>query len=585
MMETNRALFWEAFNSRDDLSEFGVDALLLFALQMRFGIEDILTIAENSLTEGSGDKKVDLVYIDSESEHAVIAQAYMSESMDKKEAPANKASDLNTAVSWLLSPPISDLPESIKSHAEELRQAINDGLIKYIYIWYVHNLPESANVENELATVELTANAAIKAHFPSSTGIEIQAVEVGTDTLEQWYKSISTPILVSGEFTIPISGGFEISDADWKAYVTSIPAKWLYEQFKTYKTMLFSANVRDYLGSRKADANINNGIKETAHDDPRHFWVYNNGITVLVHKFEEMKKGDKVEAICIKGFAIVNGSQTTGVIGSLEKPPADNAKVPVRFITCNNQNTLRDIVKYNNSQNKITAPDFRSRDRTQTRLVSEFSSIPSVYYVPRRGGYEDAIKRRPNVLPSVTAGQALAAFHGQPDIAYHQKTHMWEEDRLYTRYFSDDTTAKHIIFAYSLLRAVENKKLYLRSKSKNNSLLDVEKKQLEFFRKRGSTFLMTSAIAKSLETFLNKPIPNLFSKAFKSNLSPEEATNKWSPIVEIASAFTAPLVGGLADGFKTPETVYGAIENFRSSIFSVKDANAEIFAKFAPQVN
>jgi hypothetical protein len=281
----------------------------------------------------------------------------------------------------------------------------------------------------------------------------------------------------------------------------------------------------------------------------------------------------------------VNGSQTTGTIGSLEAPPADNAKVPVRFITCNNQKTLRDIVKYNNSQNKITAPDFRSRDHTQTRLVSEFRDIPSVKYVPRRGGYEDAIKRRPNLLPSVTAGQALAAFHGQPDIAYHKKTHMWEDDTLYSRYFCEKTTAKHIIFAYSLLRAAENKKLDLRNKYKNNSLLEVEKRQLEFFRKRGSTFLMTSAIAKSLEIFLNKPIPNLFSTSFKSNFSPEKATNEWTPIVEVASAFTAPLVGGLADGFKTHETVYGAIGSFQNLIASVKQANAEIFAKFASQVN
>jgi len=583
-METNIPSFWQAFSSRDDLSKFGADALLLFALQMRFGIEDILTVAENSLTEGSDDKKVDLVYIDSESEHAVIAQTYMSEKMGKKKAPTDKATGLNTAVSWLLSRPISGLPETIKSHAEELRQAIGEGSIKYIHIWYVHNLPESVNVKDELATVEHTANAAIKAYFPSSAIVGIQALEVGTNTLEQWYKSILMPILVSEEFTIPISGGFEISNGDWKAYVTSIPARWLYEQFQSYKTMLFSANVRDYLGSRKVDADINNGIKKTAHDDSGHFWVYNNGITVLVHKFEEKKKGDKIE-IYIKGFAIVNGSQTTGAIGSLEKPPADNAKVQVRFITCNNQKTLHDIVKYNNSQNKITAPDFRSGDRIQIRLVNEFRDIPLVEYTPRRGGYVDAIKRRPYALPAVTAGQALAAFHSDPDIAYHEKSHMWEDDKLYTRYFGDQTKAKHIIFAYSLLRAVENKKLDLREKHKKNSLLDVEKKQLEFFRKRGSTFLMTSAISKSLETLLNKPIPNLFSKAFKSNLSPEQAIKKWAPIVEIASAFTESLVGGLADGFKTHETVYGAIGSFQNLIASVKQANAEIFAKFAAQVN
>ena len=95
---------------------------------------------------------------------------------------------------------------------------------------------------------------------------------------------------------------------------------------------------------------------------------------------------------------------------------------------------------------------------------------------------------------------------------------------------------------------------------------------------------MTSAISKSLEIFLNKPVPNLFSMAFKSALSPEEATNKWAPIVEIASAFTAPLVGGLADGFRTRETVDGAIDNSRNLIASVRQANAQIFSKFAAEV-
>ncbi len=302
-MVTNGSSFWEAFKSRDDLEKFGPDALLLFALQLRFGIEDISMEASNSLVEGGDDKKADLIYIDSESGYAVIVQAYMSQSLDKKEAPANKASDLNTAISWLLNRRIDDLPITIKSHAEELQQAIRDKAIKRIYIWYVHNLPESENVKRELATVELTSKSAIKVNFPECDDIDIQALEVGTSTLEEWYKSISTPILVSEEFQIPIPGGFEIGEADWKAYVTSISAKWLYQQFKLYKSKLFSANVRDYLGSRDSDTNINNAMKQTAHEDPKHFWVYNNGITVLVHEFKEIEKGGPKE-IYFKGFGV-----------------------------------------------------------------------------------------------------------------------------------------------------------------------------------------------------------------------------------------------------------------------------------------
>jgi len=582
-MSTSKSLFWEAFQSRDDLQKFGNDSLLLFALQLRFGVEDIDLVANNSLTEGTDDKKADLVYIDYEAGCAVIAQSYISQDISKTEAPANKASDLNTAASWLLSRPIGELPERLQTHAEELRQLITDGVVKSLHFWYVHNLPESNNVKNELITVENTAGSLIEAYFPGIEGIEIQALEVGITALEELYKSISTPILVSEEFTILISGGFEISGADWKAYVTSIPARWLYEQFHSYKTDLFSADVREYLGSRKSDANINNAIKETAHDDPTHFWVYNNGITALVYEFDELKKGDETY-IHFKGFSIVNGAQTTGAIGSLNIPPDENAKVQVRFIMCSNINRLHNIVLYNNSQNKVSGPDFRSNDSVQTTLVEEFRVIPYVEYVPRRGGYEDVIRRQPNVLPSITAGQALAAFHADPGIAYHQKTRMWEEETLYHKYFNEQTTAKHILFAYSLLKTVERKKHELRNKSKSGSLTESENEQLDFFRKRGSTFLMASAVARCLEVFIGKPIPNPFSLDFRENISPEAACEIWTPIVEVGSSFAAPLVEGLSDGFKTHETVDDAIKTFRSFVEATKQGNAEVYSKFAEQV-
>jgi hypothetical protein len=46
--------FLEAFKSRDDLKQFGVDALLLFALELKFDIDDISAVASSSLTEGGG---------------------------------------------------------------------------------------------------------------------------------------------------------------------------------------------------------------------------------------------------------------------------------------------------------------------------------------------------------------------------------------------------------------------------------------------------------------------------------------------------------------------------------------------------
>ena len=478
----------EAFSSRTDLSEYGDNALGLFALALRFGIEDLETTAADSITDGSDDKKCDIVHVNTDDEYAVIVQCYMS-TKDKKSAPANKASDLNTGVGWLLQRQLNELPERIRSAAEELRAGINDGSIKNLYIWYLHNLPESENVNQEMVTVQQTAVSAIEATFPGKK-ISVTAYEVGTGKLEEWYSESQSPILVNEKIVVNCDGGYQISGPGWKSYSTAIPAQLLYRLFRKYKTKLFSANIRDYLGSRSTDSNINNGIKKTIEDDAENFWVFNNGLTILTNSFTHPKETET--KFTINGFSIVNGAQTTGAIGSLKKLPSPNAKVQARFVaTTNNDNDLiHQIIQYNNSQNKVEASDFRSTDKIQKRLKDEMITIPDAEYEGgRRGGVSDAIRRRPQMLPSYTVGQALAAFHGEPIMAYNKKTNIWVDDKTYSKFFNENTKAAHVVCAYSLLRAVEAKKKSLIDKSKKSSSLALqEEEQLEYFRKRGSTY-------------------------------------------------------------------------------------------------
>ncbi len=84
----------------------------------------------------------------------------------------------------------------------------------------------------------------------------------------------------------------------------------------------------------------------------------------------------------------------------------------------------------------------------------------------RRGGAEDVI-RRPgeNQLPATVAAQALAAFHGRPDVAYHRKGQIWEADAIYSDVFPERTRARHILYTYSLLKAIEQQKLVLAAKA------------------------------------------------------------------------------------------------------------------------
>jgi hypothetical protein len=101
-----------AYEARDDLESYGSNGLLLFALQLRHGIQDIESVAAAALTDGSNDKKCDLVHVDRGSGRVIVAQAYAAKEPGRSEAPANKASDLNTAVGWLLSGDLGPPPGS-----------------------------------------------------------------------------------------------------------------------------------------------------------------------------------------------------------------------------------------------------------------------------------------------------------------------------------------------------------------------------------------------------------------------------------------------------------------------------------------
>jgi len=572
-----------ALQSRTDLAKYGDNALLLFTLQLRFEIEDIDAVATNSLTDSSNDKKCDLVYIDKESQVAVIAQGYFCQkTVLPSEAPANKASDLNTAVVWLLSTPINELPtQLLQSAASELREALQNNELNSIEFWYSHNLPESTNVRNELDAVTRNAQNAVRQNFPGCSDINISGLELGIAATEGLYNSLTTPILVSDKFSVSTSEGFNISAADWQAFITTIPANWLYDLFKKYESKLFSANIRGYLGSRNADANINNGIKQTAQDDPAHFCVFNNGITAITH---DLKYDSSSQLLELTGISIVNGAQTTGAIGNLASSPSANARIQARFIVCSNPSTIKSVIRYNNSQNKVEAPDFRSNDSVQSRLVIEFGSILETEYLGgRRGGSEDVIRRRASLLPSSTVGQALTAFHGDPLNAYNRKSDIWKSNSLYDRVFNNKTTAKHIVFVYSLHEALDDFKRELSEKKKSGSITSAESLQLEFFLNRGSTLVAVTAISACLEVLLDRQIPDSFKLSF-GYISPTKANLIWREVLTPIIALISQLAPAVENGIKGQSSTSATISTFRSLIDATKFANDAIYVSFRNKV-
>lgn len=578
-----------ALRARADLMSYGEDkALMLFALELSFSVQDINSVAAVALTDHSNDKKCDLVFVDRDAGVLVFAQGYVAQNEGKPEAPANKASDLNTAATWLLTGDPNTLPDTLRSAATEVRAALTGDDIREVHVWYCHNLPESKNVSSELTQVQQTTASLLKSHYPKSA-INVSVREIGINALEEMYRRTQVPIIVSEEIKLSVPGGFEVTGDSWKSYCTSVPGAWLRELWIKHQADLMSPNIRGYLGVMRTDRNINNGIKTTAKTLPERFWIYNNGLTILVNNYtvdEDSASGKRL--LTLSGVGIINGAQTTGSIGTLSDFDAtelDKMQVMVRFVSCSDADVLAEIVKYNNYQNKVEATDFRSKDSVQDRLRKEFGVIPeSDYRGGRRGGVRDAIERSKNLLPDQTVAQSLAAFQGRPNLAYNETRKIWEDDGVYASVFTERTSARHVVLTYSLQKAIEEIKREL-SQLPEKDRTSFQQKHLSFLRRRGSITLLAAAIAESLETVTGKVIADRVTLEFADNCTPSVATGRWRPLVQALLPFVNQLSSAADNDLKSNEKVNEALEKFQSMVEATVESNERIYTQFKSHLN
>lgn len=558
---------------------YGDNSLLLYALQLRYDIEDIIAVASDALTDGSDDKKCDLIYIDRDSGFAVVAQAYMKrEPQETDLAKVNKASDLSVAASWIFTRDIEDVPERIKGAVRELQDAIKEGDINTINFWYVHNMNEKNNpeVQEELNTVQIAAQKLVNS-LAGDNSVKVVALEVGNNTIEKWYNSSNKRIMV--EDTIAIDGPgnvFEISGRKWRACVTAVKGSWIRRLYLKYKDDLFSGNPRNFLGAGKRKNKINLGIMDTVEKQPENFWAYNNGLTALVNDYSienEMLKS-------VTGITVINGAQSTGAIGAVESLKADFL-VPIRFIVCSDPKIIEEIINNNNKQNEILPSDLRSNDKQQIRLRNEFKKFPQLYY---SGGRRDNTRvRNKEVFDPYLVAQTLVAFHGDCVTAYNSKKIIWDEDKEYSNIFSDQLSAEHIIFVYSLGRAIDEYKIYLKNKKEERT--DVEEGEFNFLSRRGAKMLLIYAISICMESLIGKKILDSWKLFYKDNKDFEALVGKWNQVINILLPFHGTLEPALIGGLKSSQTSKNAAMQLRAVVSSLGMVYTKQLHEFIKSIN
>jgi hypothetical protein len=234
--------------------------------------------------------------------------------------------------------------------------------------------------------------------------------------------------------------------------------------------------------------------------------------------------------------------------------------------------------------------DFRSNDKIQKRIIDEFQAYLGeklIYTGGRRGGASDVIQRRPNLLSSDTVAQSLSAFHGRPDVGYKFKSRIWEDNEDYKRVFHDKTSAKHILFVYSLFNEILSKKNDLKSRIKDGEeLRKIEQDQLEFFDTRGSVFVLVYAISESMEIFLDRKIDDKFDLHFKNISTVNEYQKYWYPIINTVLAFPMQLKKALDKNYSlSMDGVEVAVDDVVGLVTAVAEHSRDQFDEFSEKVN
>jgi hypothetical protein len=476
---------------------FASNAFLLYAMGLRLGTMDYEGLRDDALLDDPDDKKVDFFNIGYENGVVTIPQGYQAEDWSRDAAPSNKASDLNTAVGWLLEGDLDAIGQpSVRAAAEQLRDALNEGQVAGLEIFYVHNLPASKNVADELDTVRATTQRLIE-RFSQEVGIDItcDVREVGRDAVEEWRRSRHEAISVHDDVTLTSSiAPQEIRHGEWQAVLASVPMQELIELYNNYREALFSANVRDYLGSRESARNINRQIERTVQEEPENFFVFNNGLTVLTNALN-VEDG----RLQLSGISIINGAQTTGsvVTAAAQGANVSEVNVLVRLIRSNQPELVRKIIRFNNTQNPIKAWELRVIDPIQDRLREEFEQIGVTYQLRR--GYE---RRSASDVHYDQLGPFLSAFYGDPIAAHKNKADLYESESRYHQLFRDESNVRNLLFIYRLGGAVALTKSRLREKVDVGTATDDERIKFEYFRYGAFAFVLMHVCAELLGLWL-----------------------------------------------------------------------------------
>lgn len=217
-------------------------------------------------------------------------------------------------------------------------------------------------------------------------------------------------------------------------------------------------------------SSYNENIAKTLKEQPKKFFMYNNGITLVADKIESKElPGGKATKLEIKGLQVVNGGQTLRTIHDFNQSDESyledylfDAEVLVRmFMADNESNEAHKIAEFTNSQNPIKAVDLRSLASEQIE-IERFLDEHNIAYARKSGDTgPQADKNYKHTINMELFGKLLKAVAGSPEKATNSVKDIFEKsyDRLFITDFNIHDAPKLIEQYFAIIKEYKDQKI------------------------------------------------------------------------------------------------------------------------------
>jgi len=390
------------------------DAFAYWYIINRFGLSE-LEAAEACAVSGPNDKGLDATYFDDDLQQIYCFQFKYSESGNAV-LGYEDATKLRSTLEFLTK---KDLMDKVTSEAlrEALASIHERRAVEYGVIFYLVVLGTVApEAKKEIGAIQSEYSEALQIVVHDSATIA-EVVRQDQDTPQ-----INTTITYVGDECM------EHSDSHFTSLVVTIQAKELADMKQRFGNKLFNSNVRRFLGYKGA----NKGMLLTLQNKferPR-FWYYHNGVTAVCESYTQDAKS---KTIHVNGLQIVNGCQTTVTLDDGRGYYYDDDPGPTLLLrlirTKEDDEFLRTISQYTNTQSQVTNQDLASNDQIQKHLQNSFIGI-GYFYERARGEWKalstaerakftlNGVERR---LANGDVAKSVMAFIGMPTEAKAKK--------------------------------------------------------------------------------------------------------------------------------------------------------------------